>query len=204
MLPRAILFDMDGVLVRSEEIWFRLVEEAGRRFRGSPVTREEFAPTFGQGTGADVRAFRLNCTPEELNRYYFENFRHQLDVIWVDPDAAPLLDALSRRELRIAVVTNTVRALAEEVLGKAGLLQHLDMLACADMVARPKPAPDMVVLALQELRLRPEEAWYVGDSRFDREAAGAAGVRFVGLGIDGNARIERLRELESLLPAPRE
>ncbi|MBI5544257.1 MAG: haloacid dehalogenase, partial [Deltaproteobacteria bacterium] len=74
MLLRAILFDLDGVLVRSEEAWFRTVEEAGRRFRGRPITRAEFAPTFGQGTLADVREFDLSCTAPELDRFYTETF----------------------------------------------------------------------------------------------------------------------------------
>ena len=57
---RAILFDMDGVLVRSFEVWFRVVEEAGRRFRGRAITRGEFTPTFGQGTADDVPVFGLS------------------------------------------------------------------------------------------------------------------------------------------------
>src|SRR5205085_1313853 len=60
--PTALLFDMDGVLVRSEDAWFRVVEEAGERFRGRPVTREEFTPTFGQGTEADLSQFGLRST----------------------------------------------------------------------------------------------------------------------------------------------
>jgi phosphoglycolate phosphatase/AHBA synthesis associated protein len=52
---RAVLFDMDGVLLKSEEAWAHVVAAAGERFRGSPVTLEEFQPTFGQGTEADVR-----------------------------------------------------------------------------------------------------------------------------------------------------
>jgi len=49
---------MDGVLIRSEEAWLRVLEDAGRRFRGSPVTREEFAPTFGQGTAEPSQGAR--------------------------------------------------------------------------------------------------------------------------------------------------
>ncbi|MBL8939307.1 MAG: haloacid dehalogenase, partial [Archangium sp.] len=59
---RAVLFDMDGVLVRSEEVWFRVVEAAGVRFRNRAITREEFFPTFGQGTAADIPVFGLSCT----------------------------------------------------------------------------------------------------------------------------------------------
>src|SRR5687767_3280690 len=71
---KAVLFDLDGVLVKSEEAWFRTVEESGRRFRGRPVSREEFDPTFGQGTAADVEVFGLRCSTSELDAFYVEQF----------------------------------------------------------------------------------------------------------------------------------
>jgi hypothetical protein len=45
LMPKAVLFDMDGVLVKSTEAWFRIVESAGTQFRGHKVTREEFVHT---------------------------------------------------------------------------------------------------------------------------------------------------------------
>ncbi|MFZ5471861.1 MAG: HAD family hydrolase [Myxococcota bacterium] len=199
MRAKAVLFDMDGVLVRSEEVWFRLVEEAGRRFRGRLVTREEFSPTFGQGTEADVASFALRCTPAELDRFYLEEFFHHADGLWVNPEAAPLLDALCARGLLLAVVTNTVSSLAERILQAAQLDTRVHQVSCADLVPNAKPAPDLVLHACAALKISPTDAWMVGDSRFDREAAQAAQVRFVGLGIEGDARIERLVELEALL-----
>ncbi len=195
--PRAVLFDMDGVLVRSEAVWFEVVAQAGVRFRGRAITREEFAPTFGQGTTADIPAFGLACTPAQLDAFYVQEFPRHLDAVWVNPDAAPLLAWLASQGLGRGLVTNTVSPLAEQVLAHAGLT--LQALATANRVARAKPAPDLVQLALRELGVAPDEAWMVGDSRFDREAAGAAGVRFVGLGLDGDARVETLGALRGLL-----
>ncbi len=195
MTPSAVLFDMDGVLVRSEEAWLRVLEDAGRRFRGSPVTREEFAPTFGQGTAADVKSFGLRCTPAELDAFYVEHLPRYADEVWVNPDARELLETLAARGLRRAVVTNSVSPLARSLLGAAHLLEFFEVLACADLVANSKPAPDLVLYALGRLGVAPGSAVMVGDSRFDRGAARAAGVRFVGLGLDGDARIERLGEL---------
>ena len=196
----AVLFDMDGVLVRSEETWARVLEEAGVRFRGRPVTREEFLPTFGQGTAADVRVFGLGCTNEELDAFYLESFpRHAADSLWVNPDAAPLLTALARSGVRRAVVTNTLTALAARILEAAHLSSHFDVVACADQVPHAKPAPDLVLHGCRRLGIAPKEAWMVGDSRFDAGAARAAGVHFVGLGLPGDARIERLGALGGLL-----
>jgi HAD superfamily hydrolase (TIGR01549 family) len=201
--PTTVLFDLDGVLVRSEEPWFRTVEESGRRFRGRPVTREEFAPTFGQGTRADIEVFGLRCSVEELDRFYVEVFPRFASETWVDPEAAPLLDALGERGLKRAVVTNTVTPLARIVLESASLLSRLEVVACASEVAHPKPEPDLVIEALRRLGVGAGEAWMVGDSRYDREAARAAGVHFVGLGIDGDARIDALGQLLPLIDRAR-
>ncbi len=56
----------------------------------------------------------------------------------------------------------------------------------------------MLLLACERLGVEPARALMVGDSRFDREAAAAAGIRFIGFGIDGDLRIEALRELLQL------
>jgi HAD superfamily hydrolase (TIGR01509 family) len=200
--PRAVLFDLDGVLVRSGEVWFRVVEEAGARFRGRPVTREEFAPTFGQGTAADVAVFGLGCTPAELDRFYVQRFPAHADGVWVDPDAAPVLRALRQRGLQTGLVTNTVSELAAHILSAAGLQELLDAVCCADQVPFAKPAPDLVHRALSELGRAPGEAWLVGDSRYDRLAAAAAGVFFVGYRLPGDARVEQLGAIATLASRP--
>lgn len=201
MSPQALLFDMDGVLVRSEQVWFRLVEEASRLFGGVPVTRERFAPTFGQGTKADVEAFGLSCSPAELDSFYRDNFARFGDATWVDPTAKHVLETLRALGTRKAVVTNTMTSLAREVLEQARLVSLFEVVACADQVARAKPAPDVLHHALEQMGVEASRAWMVGDSRFDREAAAAAGVRFIGYGIDGDERVESLAELPALLNA---
>lgn len=200
MRPTALLFDLDGVLIRSEEVWLHVLAEAGEQFRGRPVTREEFAPTFGQGTAADVKAFGFDCTPAELDAFYAKRFRSHLTELWVDPDARGVLTQLQEAAIRLAVVTNTVGPLARDLLTVAGLLPFFQVVSTADKVAHAKPAPDLVEHALRGLAVPPEQAWMVGDSRFDREAARAAKVRFVGLRQEGDLRIEALGELPRLLP----
>ncbi len=197
--PRALLFDMDGVLVRSEPVWQRVVEEAGVRFRGRPVTADEFAPTFGQGTRADIEAFGLGCTVAELDAFYFVHFRRHAGATWVDPQACGVLEALRARGLTVAVVTNTMTPLAHDILAAARLSALVDVVACADQVPRAKPAPDLVLHALERLGLGASEAWMTGDSRFDREAAEGAGVRFVGYRQPGERRVESLIELPLLV-----
>lgn len=193
--PRAVLFDMDGVLVKSFEVWFRAVEAAGVRFRGRPITREEFTPTFGQGTAADLEVFGLEASAAELDHFYERAFLEHLDQMWVNPEAGPLLRALRARGVRTALVTNTVGPLARRILEVAQLDGLFDALATSDRVPRAKPAPDLVELALQETACLASTAWMVGDSRYDREAAAAAHVFFIGLGLEGDRTIASLGAL---------
>jgi phosphoglycolate phosphatase/AHBA synthesis associated protein len=199
MTPRAVLFDMDGVLVKSEEVWFRVVEQAGVQFRGRAITRDEFFPTFGQGTAADIPVFGLSCTPAQLDAFYVTEFVKHLDAMWVNPDAKPMLEDLRARGIRTALVTNTVGPLAARILSQAKLDGLFDALATADRVAHAKPAPDLVELACRELEVAASEAWMVGDSKYDREAAGTAGVYFLGLQLEGDRRLEHLSEITSLV-----
>ncbi len=196
-MRRAVLFDLDGVLVKSGEAWFRTVEEAGRRFRGRAITRAEFEPTFGQGTAADVPVFGLECTVDELDAFYVDEFVRHLSSVWVNPDAAALLDRLESQGIARALVTNSVEPIARALLDHGKL--SLQVLATADRVANAKPAPDLVQLACRELCVQPADAVMVGDSRYDREAARAAGVWFIGLGLDGDERVERLGAVGDLV-----
>jgi phosphoglycolate phosphatase/AHBA synthesis associated protein len=197
--PRALLFDLDGVLVRSGEPWLRTMQEASRAFHGKPVSRADFNRTFGQSAEADVAQFELRCTAEELNRFYAEVFPRFASLSRVDPGAQGVLAHLRDRGIKRAVVTNTVSPLAFDILRSTALFDLFDWVACADHVERSKPAPDMVLHAAQKLGVAPERAWMVGDSRYDREAARAAGVRFLGLGLEGDPRIERLEEVIALV-----
>lgn len=194
-----MLFDLDGVIVKSEPVWQRVVEEAGVKFRGSPVTREEFEPTFGQGTVADIAVFKLNCTPQELDAFYIEGLKRHADLVWVNPDARPCLQALHANGRPLSIVTNSVAKIARQLLDAAGVRELFDFVATADQVVHAKPAPDLVLLACRQLGVDPTKAVMVGDSRYDRGAAMAAGAKFIGYGIDGDARVQRLTDVPAVV-----
>lgn len=193
---RAVLWDLDGVLIDSYEVWFQLLSQTSRDFGGIAISREVMRQGWGQGIAADVERFFPHKSVAETEAHYHAHFMEHARHLRVDPDAIDVTGELRRRGLGQALITNTPSPLAIEILGAAGLA--LDTVVGGTDVPRAKPAPDMVREACRRLGASSLEAIVVGDSRYDRDAALAAGVRFVGLRIDCDTRIERVRELLEL------
>lgn len=105
-----------------------------------------------------------------------------------------------RRRYRLALATNRSATVPS-------LIKHLDLEGVFDAVASaldkvpPKPAPDILQLCLKRAGVEASRAVYIGDSPIDREAAEAAGMRFVGIGarVDHEHRIDALIDLEQAL-----
>jgi len=189
------------VLVDSYEVWFELLRATARALGGVVVGREQFAACWGQGIEKDVELFFPHLSVAAVEAHYHTHFMEHAAHLKVDPEARAVVDALRTRGLRQALITNTPGPLAREIVAAARI--RLDDAVGGTDVANGKPAPDMVVEACRRLGVAAAEACVVGDSRYDRDAAGAAGVFFVGLRLDGDARIERLGELlERVAGAP--
>jgi beta-phosphoglucomutase-like phosphatase (HAD superfamily) len=103
------------------------------------------------------------------------------------------------REERIAtaVVTNTQKSLASSIVERAGA--RPDVVVGGGDALRGKPAPDSLLLASRLLNVVPAEAWMVGDTSFDRDAARDAGIWFVGVRIEGDAQVEAVGDILDLI-----
>ena len=187
---RAVLFDLDGVLVDSYEVWFQAMNTVARELAVPPISREAFADCWGQGVEQDVERFYPDSSVPELEDRYARAYPKHLEHLKVDPDAPGLLAALRERGLGTALITNTPQPIARTVLERAGLT--LDAVVGGTDVPNAKPAPDMVLHACALLEVSPEAAVVVGDTAYDREAAAAAGVDFIGVRCEGAQRVEAL------------
>ncbi len=190
---RAVLFDLDGVLIDSYEVWFRLMNRASEEYRVAPISRETFRECWGQGIQADIKLFFREQRLEELETFYDDHFMDFVQHLVVNPDAEDLFDWLARQRIPSAVITNTPAGLAGRILEHAQLAPGA--LVGGTDVPEAKPAPDMVLRGCALLGVRPSEAVVVGDSDFDRAAARSAGAPFAGFGIEGDVELERLMDL---------
>lgn len=186
------------MLLDSAHAWHRVVQAGRERAGASPVPFAAFDATFGQGVVADRDQFFPDWSVEAVHAFYDEQYPRELEALRLMAGAEALLDALAKRRLVRAVVTNTERGLAERTLAQTGLTHRVEVLSAAGD-APEKPAPDLILLALERLGLAKRQAVYVGDSESDRQAAQAAGVFMVGYRRPGDARIEKLGDLLSVL-----
>jgi HAD superfamily hydrolase (TIGR01509 family) len=174
-MKKAILFDLDGVLVDTYEVWFELLNEVARRHGYAPISADAYKQSWGQGIEVDVSLYYKRHTVEQIrDEYarYYGDFLHHLKVI---EGAEQTLRSI---KLPKAVITNSPIGLARRALGLAKLDVHFQTVVGCDEVPRSKPAPDGVLEACRRLGVKPSEALLVGDSRFDEGAAKAAGVDF--------------------------
>jgi phosphoglycolate phosphatase/AHBA synthesis associated protein len=199
MIARAVLFDLDGVLVDSYEVWFALLRALTVELGYPELGRETFRALWGQGIQADVETIFPRQTVPELERLYAERFGGHLARLEVAEGVPETFAALRARGVGTAVITNTPAVMARALVERAGGTP--DVLVGGTDVANAKPAPDMVLLACAKLGVDAPAAWVVGDTAYDRDAARAAGARFAGIGIDGDLRLARVGELLAALDA---
>ncbi len=194
---RAVLFDLDGVFVESREVWFHVMRAVARKHGYPDITEAQMQRAWGQGIADDARIFYPGLSVEQLEREYNLLFPEYVRYLNVEPAGSQAVSQLHADGVKVAVVTNSPTEVARAMLGRARV--EPDVLVCGTDVAAPKPAPDGILKALAMLQLGAGDAVFVGDTRYDREAASRAGIRFIGYRIDGDPRIESLAEIPFLV-----
>ncbi len=177
--PRAVIFDMDGLMIDSEVIyrdaWFRAMgdfkrdmpEEVFRRFLGRNNQDSRMLLAEIYGAEFDVNGFLHAC--RSLAHEHIE--RHGIPH---KPGLEALLALLDGRGLSKAVATSTRREWALRSLGP--LAARFEVLTTGDEVACGKPAPDIFLLCADRLQAAPRDCLVLEDSEAGIRAAHAAGM----------------------------
>jgi len=197
-MVKAVLFDMDGVLVDSFEAWLRLVNSASSEFGYSDISREQFKSVYGQSTASDVALFFPGMTITEVDNYYENHFHDFKELVYPAPECYATIEELKGLGVSLAVITNTAGSLAREIL--KGLDIQIDCVIGGDEVENGKPAPDIVFSACDLLGISTKDAIVVGDSVYDMESAKISGACSVGInGVMGDYTIHSLKELTGIV-----
>ncbi len=184
-LPAAVLFDMDGLLVDTEKVWFEVETELATSLGGSWGPADQMALVGGplERTLEYIAAtVPTEVSPADLREQLLDGMVSRLrrgPVNWM-PGARRLLEETSAAGVPRALVSSSLRVVVDAVLDAIGR-EHLPVTVSGDDVARTKPYPDPYLLAARTLGVDPADCVALEDSATGAASARAAGCYTVGV-----------------------
>ena len=178
---KAVIFDMDGTLIDTENQF--LSEWMAADGSNDPYLKEVLISVTGTTRGQTEKIIL-----EKMGASYpYAKFRAIVDealeykrthgMLPLKPGAEKILKTLKGRGITVALASSTRRALVEPEMKTAGLYDYFDLIVCGDEVSCGKPAPDIFLEAAARLCVKPEECLVVEDSFNGIRASHAAGMR---------------------------
>lgn len=183
-MTKAVIFDMDGVLIDTEKwlvsYWCQAAAEAGYEMKrehalairslagkyAAAYLQKIFGSEFSYWT---IRERRKQLMREHIGKYGIEK-KQGVDE---------LLDYLAARKIKTAVATATDLPRAKDYLTRIGIYDKFDRIICANMVENGKPEPDIYLYACEQIGEKKSECVAVEDSPNGVRSAASAGLRVV-------------------------
>ncbi len=183
MLIAAVVFDLDGVIVDTEQVW----DDVRARLTadwGGTYTAEAQRAMMGMSSTEWSRYMHdelgLTQSPEEIDaevvRRMLARYREALPLV---DGAVAAVERLHRGGLALAVASSSNRPLIDAVIEIAGMRPYFTVTVSSEEVPRGKPSPDVYLEATRRLGIGPELCAAVEDSANGIRAARAAGMRVI-------------------------
>ncbi len=178
--PRALIFDLDGLLIDSEPTWF-VVEGSFLAELGHTWTREDADSCMGQGTPNTLRIwqqrFGVKVDIARDTELIVDRMIARASEMPLKPGARELVSSARAAGLRLAVASSSPRRLIEAVLRATKLDRSMDAVVSGQEVPRGKPAPDVFLRAAELLGVEPAACVVLEDALAGVKAARAANMR---------------------------
>jgi len=178
---KCVIYDCDGVLFDSFEANTRLYNDLCARVGRVPLRREEMQYVhthtvyeairfiFGKEDGLEKKALE---TLKEVD------LRNYIAYLKMEPHLLQTLQKLKERSILRVINTNRTTSM-KHIMERFSLWPYFEMVVTALDVNNPKPHPESVEKIITALKLKKEEAVFVGDSDVDQQTAESSGVRFI-------------------------
>ena len=182
-LPKAVIFDMDGVITDSEPIHDEALATI-LAAHGFSLTKEDKKSILGTTLDWTWRLLQGRLAlpgPLEGWKERYSDLVCQLLREKVEPTAGlyDLLAELDQREIRIALASSSPRIWVDIVLQRLNVSHRFQLVVAGDEIERGKPAPDIYLKASHALRIQPTQCIVIEDSPAGLKAARSAGMNVV-------------------------
>ena len=195
-MVKAVLCDIDGTLVQSNwlhaEAW-----QLAFRAMGLNLELEELRRQIGKGGDELIPVFVpwwkraiVEEPLKEFRKYLFQHgLRQKVEPI---PGVRDLLLRIKAAGIKVELASSSAKDDLQVMKKVADIEDLVDAETSADDTERAKPHPDIFQVALKKLGLKPYECIALGDTPYDAESAGKAGVRTIGVTTGGWSKEELL------------
>ena len=204
---KAVIFDMDGVLIDAKEWHYEALNKALRLF-GFEISRYDHLVTFdGLPTAKKLEMMTVERgLPKSLHQL-INDMKQIYTMEYVYMKCKPLfvhqyaLSRLKSEGFRLALASNSVRVTIDMMMEKADLNQYLDFSLSNQDVKKSKPYPEIYITAINRLGLSPEECLVVEDNQNGVKAALASGANLLKVETINDVTysniINRINEIEN-------
>ena len=179
---KAIIFDMDGVLIDAKEWHYEALNKALKLF-GYEISRYEHLVTYdGLPTAKKLEMLSLEKGLPHGLHTFINNMKQSYTVDMVNSFCTPkffheyALSRLKAEGYHLAVASNSIRSTVQLMMEKSNLIEYLDFYLSNQDVVRSKPDPEIYEKAIKKLGLTPHEIMVVEDNHNGIQAAKAAGA----------------------------
>ena len=182
VLPQAVIFDMDGLMLDSERALLGCLAQAGAD-AGHDLPEDLLLSLIGSSDAVTRQIIASRVGAESVDALLRDSYARYDGIVAGGvphrPGIIDLLDTLAAHGVPRAVATSTRRPLALRKLETAGLLPYFEHVATSSDVAHAKPAPDIYLLAAHKLGIAPRHCLALEDSPTGVRAALAAGMTVI-------------------------
>lgn len=195
MKHKAILFDLDGTLLDSVPMIVKVTREAleSMGIHSDDVTLRH---AIGIPLTVQARRFARGREQEFTDIYRGIYVQHLGEEARLFPGTLEMLRDLREKGCLLAIVTSRVSRGTQRAMETTGMTGIFSSTVTADDVERHKPEPEPLVKAMEQLGVTADQSLYVGDSAFDVDMAGRAGVMMAAVSWGARTR----DELELICP----
>lgn len=179
---KAIIFDMDGVIIDSEETWIKVVGDVFAEY-GHEYTEYMQKKVFGSNAARIMKQnFDIKDSEAEISRNIKEKFRQKIisEGVKEIPGIYQLLERLEKKFV-LALASSTPRNVIEMIIEKLNIEYYFSVVLSGFEVKDPKPHPDIFLAVTEKIKLKPDECLVVEDSPNGVKAAKSAGMKCIAL-----------------------
>jgi beta-phosphoglucomutase len=180
MSIKAIIFDMDGVLIEAKEWHFKSLNKALQLFGDSISIEEHLKKYDGLPTKQKLKILTDEGRIPSRIHNLINNLKQKITYDYIQKECGPIyqheyaLSKLKRDGYKLGLASNSIRKTVELMLAKSNLDIYFDLILSSSDVKKPKPDPEIYISAIQKLSIAPEECLIIEDNEYGILAAKAS------------------------------